>query len=119
VMYPSRSKSYFYSATPDRRAKALEADDHDSQWEAVLVLFGILNTKTQQLSIYMGQSAETSDFIVDCLMAWWKDHQAADTHLEELMIDLNGEPSTRSNRTQFIKRMVEFSQASGLRIRLI
>jgi hypothetical protein len=103
----------------DRRAEPLEADDHDSQWEAVLVPFGILNTQTQQLSIYVGQSAETSDFIVDCLMAWWKEHQATYTYLDELMIDLDGGPSIRSNRTQFIKRMVEFSQTSGLRIRLI
>jgi Rhodopirellula transposase DDE domain len=31
----------------------------------------------------------------------------------------DGGPATRSNRTQFIKRMVEFSQAIGLKIRLI
>jgi Rhodopirellula transposase DDE domain len=103
----------------DRRAEPLKADDHDSQWEAVLVPFGILNTQTQQLSIYVGQSAETSDFIVDCLMAWWQEHQVNYTHLDELVIDLDGGPANRSNRTQFIKRMVEFSQTSGLRIRLI
>lgn len=53
-----------------RRLEALSADDHDSEWLAVLVPFGILNMQTDQLSIYFGQSAETSDFIVDCLMAW-------------------------------------------------
>jgi hypothetical protein len=102
-----------------RRAQPLQANDHDSQWEAVLVPFGILNTQTQQLSIYVGQSAETSDFIVDCLMAWWQENQANYPHLDELVIDLDGGPSNRSNRTQFIKRMVEFSRLSGLRLRLI
>ena len=97
----------------------LQADDHDSQWSAVLVPFGILNTQTGQLSIYVGQSAETSDFIVDCLSAWWQDNQADYPDLEELVIDLDGGPANRSNRTQFIKRMVEFAQATGLRIRLI
>jgi hypothetical protein len=99
--------------------KPLQADDHDSQWSAVLVPFGILNTQTDQLSIYVGQSAETSDFIVDCLSAWWQANQADYPDLEELVIDLDGGPANRSNRTQFIKRMVEFAQATGLRIRLI
>ena len=97
----------------------MQADDHDSEWLAVLVPFGILNTETDQLSIYFGQSAETSDFIVDCLHQWWRDHRAQYCHLEELTIDLDGGSATRSDRTQFIKRMVEFSQATGLRIHLV
>lgn len=103
----------------ERRLHPLQADDHDSEWLAVLVPFGILNTETDQLSIYFGQSAETSDFIVDCLAQWWRDHQAQYHHLEELMIDLDGGSATRSNRTQFIKRMVEFSQTTGLNIHLV
>ncbi len=70
-------------------------------------------------SSLFGQSAETSDFIVDCLATWWQDNQADYPYLEELVIDLDGGSATRSNRTQFIKRMVEFSQAIDLRIRLI
>ena len=35
------------------------------------------------------------------------------------MIDLDGGAATRSDRTQFIKRMVELSQAIGVKIRLI
>jgi Rhodopirellula transposase DDE domain len=102
-----------------RRLRALQADDHDSEWLAVLVPFGILNTQTDQLSIYFGQSAETSDFIVDCLSAWWQDNQAHYADLEELMIDLDGGSATRSDRTQFIKRMVQFAQATKLRVHLV
>lgn len=102
-----------------RSLEPLQADDHDTQWQTVLVPFGILNTHSDQLSIYFGQSAETSDFIVDCLTAWWGDHLAGYPHVDELVIDLDGGSATRSNRTQFIKRMVEFSQATNLRIRLI
>lgn len=36
-----------------------------------------------------------------------------------MVIDLDGGSATRSNRTQFIKRMVELSGAIDLRIRLI
>ena len=103
----------------DRRLEPLQADDHDSEWLAVLVPFGILNTQSDQLSIYFGQSAETSDFIVDCLSHWWQNHQAQYSHLDELVIDLDGGAATRSNRTQFIKRMVEFSQTTQLKLRLI
>lgn len=102
-----------------RGLEAKQADDHDTEWQAILVPFGILNTQTDQLSIYFGQSAETSDFIVDCLSAWWDMHQHQYSHLQELVIDLDGGSATRSDRTQFIKRMVEFSQATNLRIRLI
>lgn len=104
------------------KARTLEpkaADDHDTQWQSVLVPFGILNTHSDQLSIYWGQSAETSDFIVDCLTAWWRDNQPDYPHLDEWVIDLDGGAATRSNRTQFIKRMVELSQATQLKIRLI
>jgi Rhodopirellula transposase DDE domain len=102
-----------------RTLVAKTADDHDTEWQAVLVPFGILNTHNDQLSIYMGQSAETSDFIVDCLTAWWQEHRHNYPDLVELVIDLDGGAATRSNRTQFIKRMVEFAHAIGLRIRLI
>ncbi|MEW6498391.1 MAG: hypothetical protein AB1589_38705 [Cyanobacteriota bacterium] len=87
------------------KARTLEpkkADDHDTQWQSVLVPFGILNTHSEQLSIYMGQSAETSDFIVDCLTAWWKDNQPDYPDISEWVIDLDGGAATRSDRTQFI-----------------
>lgn len=103
----------------DRRLDAKTADDHDHHWSAVLVPFGILNLFTDQLSIYFGQSAETSDFIVDCLAQWWADQQDNHPEIDGLAIDLDGGMAVRSNRTQFIKRMVQFAQASGLSIHLI
>jgi hypothetical protein len=85
----------------------------------VLVPFGILNLDNDELSIYLGQSAETSDCIVDCLDWWWQDNQALYPDVEEWVINLDGGPATRSDRTQFIKRMVELSRTIGLSIRLI
>jgi len=37
-----------------RTKEPKKADDHDTQWQTVLVPFGILNTRSEQLSIYMG-----------------------------------------------------------------
>ncbi|MEL6502143.1 MAG: transposase [Cyanobacteria bacterium J06588_5] len=102
-----------------RGLEAVQASDHDDHWDAVLVPFGILDVLNDQLWIYFGQSAETSDFIVDCLEAWWQAHQDDYPGLEELAIDLDGGPSVRSNRTQFIKRIVQFVETTGLRVRLI
>jgi hypothetical protein len=54
----------------DRRKQAPKADDHDTEWQQVLVPFGILNLHTDELAIYLGESSETPDFIVDCLTDW-------------------------------------------------
>jgi len=118
----SKAKVKIGNLSREGKARTLEpitASDHDTQWDTILIPFGILNTQNDQLSIYFGQSAETSDFIVDCLSAWWQEHRLQYSQLTELVIDLDGGSATRSNRTQFIKRMVEFSQTNNLQIRLI
>ena len=102
-----------------RRLNAHQADDHDDHWHSVLVPFGILDVLGSQLWLYFGQSAETSDFIVDCLLAWWQAHRQDYPEVEELAIDLDGGSAIRSNRTQFIKRMAQFCQTTGLKVHLI
>ena len=97
----------------DRRKEPLEALDHDTKWDAILIPSGILDLKVNQLSIYFGQSAETSDFIVDCWEQWWWENKEKHQEIEELAINLDGGSATRSNRTQFQKRMVEFPGSSG------
>ncbi|MGI0495212.1 ISAzo13-like element transposase-related protein [Alkalinema pantanalense CENA528] len=103
----------------DRSLEAKQADDHETEWQSVLVPFGILNLDNDELSIYFGQSAKTSDFIVDCLAWWWQDNQVNYSGIEEWVINLDGGSATRSDRTQFIKRMVELAQRIDLPIRLI
>ncbi len=118
----SKAKVKIGNLSRDGKARTIEpttALDRDTQWDSILVPFGILTTQNDQLSIYFGQSAETSDFIVDCLSAWWQEHRFQYSQLTELVIDLDGGSATRSNRTQFINRMVEFSQSTNLQIRLI
>ncbi|MDB9391902.1 hypothetical protein [Microcystis aeruginosa] len=45
----------------------MKALDHDYQCSEILVPLGILDVQGENFSIYFGTSAETSDFIVDCL----------------------------------------------------
>jgi hypothetical protein len=118
----SKAKVKIGNLSRGGKARTLEpkkADDHDTDWSSVLVPFGILNTNTDQLSIYMGQSAETSDFIVDCLSDWWNQNQLSGSNFDEWVINLDSGSATRSDRTQFIKRMVELSQKIEIKIRLI
>lgn len=118
----SKAKVSIGNLSRDGKARVLEpikADDHDHYRQATLVPFGILDVAGNQLSIYFGQSAETSDFIVDCLQIWWQRHQSDYPDIEEWVIDLDNGPAINSHRTQFIKRMVEFAQSVQLKIRLI
>src|SRR5712691_8966849 len=103
----------------DRTKEPRKADDHDTEIKAVVVPFGILDVLGNALTIFFGQSHETSDFIVDCLESWWHDNAHQYPDVEELAINLDNGPSVQSHRTQFIRRMVELSHKTGLRIVLI
>ncbi len=101
----------------DREAK--KAEDHDMNPEMKLVPYGILDVLSGMLSIFFGTSFETSDFIVDCLEMWWEKNRITYLHINELVINLDNGPNSASGRTQFIRRMTEFSDKTGLRIRLV
>ncbi|MCK5355439.1 MAG: ISAzo13 family transposase, partial [Methyloprofundus sp.] len=99
-----------------RCQKALQADDHDMGIKPKLAPFGILNMMTGLLTIVFGVSFETSDFIVDCLEQWWETSKARYGHIKQLVINLDNGPQNSSTRTQFMKRMVEFSDKNNLEI---
>ena len=103
----------------DRTQAPRKAHDHDTEIKASLVPVGILDINQSDLSIFFGPSIETSDLIADCLEQWWKSHRHKYPQIKELMINLDNGPSVQSHRTQFLKRLVEFSENSGLIIRLI
>ena len=81
--------------------------------------FGILEVMLGLLTTVVGNSAETSDFIVDALQIWWDDRKAVHSHIKYLTINLDNGPSSASCRTQFIKRITMFAEANGLDIHLV
>jgi len=85
----------------------------------ILVPFGILEVKQKQFNVVYGNSLETSDFIVDCLELWWKYRKENYPGIRLLQIDLDNGPELESCRTQFIKRIVEFSDKNELPIELV
>ncbi len=102
-----------------RGTEARKACDHDMNAEAILAPFGILEVDCGQLFVVFGTSRETSDFIVDCLQLWWDERKLIYPHIRRLQIDLDNGPEQASNRTQFIKRLVEFADKNGLVIELV
>ena len=99
-----------------RCKKATQADDHDMGIKPKLVPFGIQEIMTGLLTIIFGTSFETSDFIVDCLEQWWDDNKKRLSHINQLVINLDNGPQNSSHRTQFMKRMVEFSDKNDIEI---
>jgi hypothetical protein len=102
-----------------RGKTAKKGADHDPKPKTVLVPFGILDVVAGLLHIIFCLSTETTDFIVDALQLWWDKNKERYAHIQELVINLDNGPHLQSHRTQFIKRMVEFADQTGLRIRLV
>ena len=92
--------------------------DHDPHAKETLVPFGILVVATGALMLWFG-SHETSDAWVDVLQMWWLQVRAGLGHVQRLVIDLDNGPKNSGRRTQFLKRMVQFADRSGLEIRLV
>jgi transposase len=64
-------------------------------------------------------AGETSDFWVDALMLWWERARPRYGHIRRLVIFLDNGPKNAGTRTQWLRRMVEFADWSGLEIRLV
>jgi hypothetical protein len=64
-------------------------------------------------------SRETSDAWVDALQQWWRQVRLGLGHIKRLVIYLDNGPKNSGRRTQFLKRMVQFADWTGLEIRLV
>lgn len=92
--------------------------DHDPPPKEKLVPFGVLTLATGALMLIFGQQ-ETSDFWVDCLRLWWEQVRTLYPQLKRLVLYLDNGPKNSGTRTQFLKRMIEFADWSGLEVRLV
>ena len=92
--------------------------DHDPPAKRKWAPFGVLMLATGALTLIFG-SGETSDFWVDALQVWWLSVKGGLEHVKRLVIYLDDGPNNSGSRTQFLKRMAEFADGSGLEIRLV
>jgi transposase len=102
-----------------RDVASQKAVDHDMAVTPTVTPCGILEVASGQLTIGMIVGTTTSDSIVDTLERWWQERKAVYPHVQTLMIDLDNGPDCQSHRTQFVHRITQFADSSGLRILLV
>jgi len=102
----------------DAQGKVTQGWDHDPPAKEKLVPFGILMRATGALMLLFG-SHETSDAWVDALQMWWLHVREDMEHVKRLVIYLDNGPKNSGRRTQFLKRIVQFADWTGLEVRLI
>ena len=94
-----------------------EALDHDFGGESV-VPFGILLPETKESYLYMTTSKATSDFMADCLTECILQKQQENPELKKVVINADNGPENSGSRTQWLKRIIELSDQTGLTIKL-
>ncbi|WP_081593733.1 ISAzo13 family transposase [Anabaena sp. PCC 7938] len=92
--------------------------DHDFPTETTLTPYGIFIPEYKELFLFFVTSKLTADCIVDLLESWWQTVKHRFTHIQKLVINQDNGPENHSRRTQFMKRMVDFSTSSQLNLQL-
>ena len=62
---------------------------------------------------------KTSDFMVDGVFLWWEERNQALSGVKQLIINLDNGPECNGRRRQFLLRMTEFADMTGLCVRLV
>ncbi len=57
--------------------------------------------------------------MADCLDLWWSKRSRVHAKIGRLQIDLDNGPEIAISRTQFMKRLVDFSDRTGLEVELV
>lgn len=102
-----------------RGLRAVQAWDHDMRPKQKVVPGGILEPVSGRAFLFVTSSHKTSDFMVDGLALWWEKRHPDLSGLKRLVINMDNGPECSGRRTQFLRRMVEFVDRSGLEVRLI
>ena len=100
---------------------AVQALDHDMCMKEKLVPAGILEPVSGQSFVFFGTNYKTSDFMADGLLLWWKQRkpQLQGQGIKQLVINLDNGPECNGRRSQFLLRMAQFADITGLRVRLV
>jgi len=96
----------------------VKAMDHDFEPDEKLTPYGIFLPKYDELYLYFTSSHVTSDFIVDCLEDFWLAVQARFPQINTLLLNQDNGPQNHSRRTQFMKRITEFTDEFQLTTQL-
>lgn len=102
-----------------RGLESVKAWDHDMRMKKKLIPGGILEPVSGRVFLFFTDSCKTSDFIVDGLFLWWNKRKQDLSDVKYLVINMDNGPECSGRRTQFLLRMTEFADETGLIIRLV
>jgi hypothetical protein len=94
------------------------AEDHDFNPKCKITPYGIFLPEYNELSLFFVSSKLTADCIMDLLEDWWKENKNRFPQIRRLVINQDNGPENNSHRTQFMKRMVDFSDNYQLDVNL-
>ena len=84
-----------------------------------LVPGGILEPVTGRSFLFFGTNYKTSDFMVDGIFLWWEERKRDLSGVKQIVINLDNGPECNGRRSQFLLRMTEFADRTGLCVRLV
>ena len=96
----------------------IQSSDHDFKPDCLLRLFGINIPTLDENHMYFTESHTTPDFMIDALESLWPSLKER-FNLHTLVINLDNGPENNSRRSQFIKRLLDFSRAESINISLV
>ncbi len=102
-----------------RGLEPVKALDHDMQSKEKLIPGGILEPVSGRAFLFFTNSYKTSDFMADGLMLWWQDRKKDFPEVKRLFINMDNGPECSGRRTQFLHRMVDFVDTTGLEVHLV
>ena len=95
-----------------------KASDHDFEPEEKLVPFGVFIPKLCESHFWFSIGPVTADFMIDRLEELWMKLNKRFPNLNRLVINADNGPEGNGQRTRWLKRLVEFSDAVGIKIEL-
>jgi hypothetical protein len=96
----------------------IKALDHDFEPDTILTPIDILLPEHDELHLYFVQDVATADTYVDVLSHFWQTNSDRFPEVDTLLINQDNGPEVHSRRTQFMARMVDFVDNSGLNVDL-
>ncbi len=97
----------------------VKALDHDFSKEKVH-LFGLFFPAFNETDFFLLPETPslTADAMVDCLVQLWEELRHRFPKVKKLLLNLDNGPENNSYRRQFIKRLIDFVDATGIQVEL-
>jgi hypothetical protein len=95
-----------------------KAADHDFEPESKLVPFGIFLPETNESHFWFSIGPVTADFMVDRIYELWVKLHKRLPNVDKLVINADNGPECSGKRTQWLNRLTDLSDKTGLIIEL-